>query len=71
MIDTTSHQSMNLLERLRGIMEMGQRVAKGITHEGSVSRDCCSATNKMRVFPFLYRCVAPRCARVSASDKTV
>jgi hypothetical protein len=28
----TSHQSMNLLERLGGIMEMGQRVAKGTTH---------------------------------------
>jgi hypothetical protein len=28
----TSHQSMNLLERLGGIIEMGQRVAKGMTH---------------------------------------
>jgi hypothetical protein len=28
----TSHQSMNLLERLAGIIEMGQRVAKGTTH---------------------------------------
>jgi hypothetical protein len=28
----TSHQSMNLLERLSGIIEMGQRVAKGTTH---------------------------------------
>ena len=28
----TSHQSMNLLERLGGIIEMGQRVAKGTTH---------------------------------------
>ena len=27
-----SHQSMNLLERLGGIIEMGQRVAKGATH---------------------------------------
>jgi hypothetical protein len=28
----TSHQSMNLLERLGRIMEMGQRVVKGTTH---------------------------------------
>ena len=28
----TSHQSQNLLERLGGIIEMGQRVAKGTTH---------------------------------------
>jgi hypothetical protein len=28
----TSHQSMNLLERLGRIVEMGQRVAKGTTH---------------------------------------
>jgi hypothetical protein len=28
----TSHQSMNRLERLGGIIEMGQRVAKGTTH---------------------------------------
>jgi hypothetical protein len=28
----TSHQSMNLLERLGRIIEMGQRVAKGRTH---------------------------------------
>ena len=28
----TSHQSMNLLERLVRIIEMGQRVAKGATH---------------------------------------
>ena len=28
----TSHQSMNLLERLGRIIEMGQRVAKGMTH---------------------------------------
>jgi hypothetical protein len=28
----TSQQSMNLLERLGGIIEMGQRVAKGTTH---------------------------------------
>ena len=28
----TSHQSMNLLERLGGIIEMGQRVAKGTMH---------------------------------------
>ena len=28
----TSHQSMNLLERLGGIIEMEQRVAKGTTH---------------------------------------
>jgi hypothetical protein len=28
----TSHQSQNLLERLRQINEMGQRVAKGTTH---------------------------------------
>ena len=28
----TSHQSMNLLERLWRIIEMGQRVAKGATH---------------------------------------
>ena len=28
----TSHQSMNLLERLGGIIEMGQRVAQGTTH---------------------------------------
>jgi hypothetical protein len=28
----TSHQSMKLLERLGGIIEMGQRVAKGTTH---------------------------------------
>ncbi len=27
----TSHQSLNLLERLDGIIEMGQRVAKGTT----------------------------------------
>jgi hypothetical protein len=27
-----SHQSMNLLERLGRIIEMGQRVAKGTTH---------------------------------------
>ena len=28
----TSHQSINLLERLGRIIEMGQRVAKGTTH---------------------------------------
>jgi hypothetical protein len=28
----TSHQTQNLLERLGGIIEMGQRVAKGTTH---------------------------------------
>ena len=28
----TSHQSMNLLERLGRIIEMGQRLAKGTTH---------------------------------------
>ena len=28
----TSHQSMNLLERLGGIIEMAQRVSKGTTH---------------------------------------
>ena len=28
----SSHQSMNLLERLGGIIEMGQRVAKGTTN---------------------------------------
>ena len=28
----TSHQSLNLLERLGGIIEMGQRLAKGTTH---------------------------------------
>ena len=28
----TSHQSLNLLERLGGIIEMGQRVAKRTTH---------------------------------------
>jgi hypothetical protein len=28
----TSHQSQNLLERLGRIIEMGQRVAKGMTH---------------------------------------
>ena len=28
----TSHQSVNLLERLGRIIEMGQRVAKGTTH---------------------------------------
>ena len=28
----TSHQSLNLLERLGKIIEMGQRVAKGTTH---------------------------------------
>ena len=28
----TSHQSQNLLERLGGIIEMAQRVAKGTTH---------------------------------------
>ena len=28
----TSHQSMDLLERLGRIIEMGQRVAKGTTH---------------------------------------
>jgi len=28
----TSHQSMNLLERLGRIIEMGERVAKGTTH---------------------------------------
>ena len=28
----TSHQSMNMLERLGKINEMGQRVAKGTTH---------------------------------------
>jgi hypothetical protein len=28
----TSHQSQNLLERLGGIIEMGQRLAKGTTH---------------------------------------
>jgi hypothetical protein len=28
----TSHQSLNLLERLGRIIEMGQRVAKGTTH---------------------------------------
>ena len=28
----TSHQSMNLLERLGNIIERGQRVAKGSTH---------------------------------------
>ena len=29
----TSHQSPNLLQQLGGIIEMGQRVAKGTTHE--------------------------------------
>ena len=28
----TSHQSLSLLERLGGIIKMGQRVAKGSTH---------------------------------------
>jgi len=28
----TSYQSLNVLERLGGIIEMGQRVAKGTTH---------------------------------------
>jgi hypothetical protein len=28
----TSHQSLNLLERLGWIIEMGQRLTKGITH---------------------------------------
>jgi hypothetical protein len=28
----TSHQSLNLLERLGRIIEMGKRVAKGPTH---------------------------------------
>jgi hypothetical protein len=28
----TSHQTQNLLERLGGIIQMGQRVAKGTTH---------------------------------------
>jgi len=28
----TSHQSLNLLERLGGIIELGQRLAKGTTH---------------------------------------
>lgn len=28
----TAHQSKNLLERLGGIIEMGQQVAKGTTH---------------------------------------
>ena len=28
----TSHQSMNLLERLGGVIEIGQRAAKGTTH---------------------------------------
>ena len=28
----TSHQTQNLLERLGGIIEMAQRVAKGTTH---------------------------------------
>ena len=28
----TSHQSQNLLERLRRIIEMGQKLAKGMTH---------------------------------------
>lgn len=28
----TSHQSLNSLERLGGIIEMGQRAAKGTTH---------------------------------------
>ena len=28
----TSHQSLNLLERLGGIIEMGQRLPKGTTH---------------------------------------
>lgn len=28
----TSHQSQNLLERLGGIIEMGQRLSKGTTH---------------------------------------
>jgi hypothetical protein len=27
----TSHQSMDLLERLGGIIEMGQRVSRGMT----------------------------------------
>ena len=30
--ELTSHQTQNLLERLGGIIEMGQRVAKGTTH---------------------------------------
>ena len=30
--ELTSHQSMNLLERLGRIIEMGQRLAKGTTH---------------------------------------
>jgi hypothetical protein len=29
----TSHQSQSLLERLGRIIEMGQRLAKGTTHE--------------------------------------
>ena len=29
--DLTSHQSMNLLERLGGIIEMGHQVARGTT----------------------------------------
>ena len=28
----TSHQSMNLLERLGGVIETGQRITKGTTH---------------------------------------
>jgi hypothetical protein len=31
--ELTSHQSPNLLQRLGGIIEMRQRVAKGTTHE--------------------------------------
>ena len=30
--ELTSHQTQNLLERLDGMIEMGQRVAKGTTH---------------------------------------
>ncbi len=30
--DLTSHQSLNLLDRLGRIIEMGQRIAKGTTH---------------------------------------
>ena len=35
----TSHQSMNLLERLGRIIELGQWVAKGTTHEQGVFYD--------------------------------
>ncbi len=32
----TAHRSKNLLERLGGIIEMGQRVAKGTTYQSSI-----------------------------------